>query len=507
MSSPLSSRLTLDALWRKRATMQPQAPALSGMTPDGPLSLSYGELAERVARLAGALRSAGVQRGDRVAVWSENQLAYIELELAAAHLGAIVACLNWRLSDAEQLHCIALVEPVMMVVSPRYRAALERLDHGVPQVRELGAAWDAWRDAARPAEPETRVEPEDGLVILYTSGTTGLPKGALISHRAMVARAMVFATDYGIRGSDGYICWSPLFHMAATDHALATLLLGGHVMVCDGLVLDRIVDWLAHEEIGWLMAMPGMIEALIDALRGQRIRSVRMVGAMADLVAPAQIAELTALVGAPYLNSFGSTETGLPPASGALLAAGELPRSLSKRESGGCLVRLVDDQDQEVPLGTPGEMTMRGPTLFSGYWANPQANATDFRGGWFHMGDLFVRHANGSLDFVDRLKYLIKSGGENIYPAEVERVLLTHPRVRDAAVVRKPDARWGEVPVAFVACHGEGAAGVDLDDLMAHCRAQLPSYKLPKEIRIVAFEAIPRSSTGKIQRHVLEQNL
>ena len=294
MSLPNTSRLTLDALFRKRAIMQPDSPALTGVTPAGTFTLSYQALALRVARLASALRGAGVQRGDRIALWSENDPAYLELELAAAHLGVIVACLNWRLTDAEQLHCIQLVSPVMLVVSPRFQPALARLDHGVPQVRELGLSWDAWRDAAEPAAPDDAVDPEDGLVILYTSGTTGLPKGALISHRAMVARAMVFSTEYGIRGSDGYICWSPLFHMAGTDHALATLLLGGHVMVCDGLALEHIVPWLAQEEIGWLMAMPGMIEALIDALRGQRIRSVRMVGAMADLVAPAQIAELKA---------------------------------------------------------------------------------------------------------------------------------------------------------------------------------------------------------------------
>lgn len=507
MSLPNTSRLTLDALFRKRAIMQPDAPALTGVTTAGTFTLSYQALALRVARLASALRGAGVQRGDRIALWSENDPAYLELELAAAHLGVIVACLNWRLTDAEQLHCIQLVSPVMLVVSPRFQPALARLDHGVPQVRELGLSWDAWRDAAEPAAPDDAVDPEDGLVILYTSGTTGLPKGALISHRAMVARAMVFSTEYGIRGSDGYICWSPLFHMAGTDHALATLLLGGHVMVCDGLALEHIVPWLAQEEIGWLMAMPGMIETLIQALRGRTIRSVRMVGAMADLVPPLQIAELSAMVKAPYLNSFGSTETGLPPASGALLPPGEVPRTLSKRESSGCLIRLVDAQDHEVPLETPGEMAVRGPTLFSGYWGNAQANAHDFRGGWFHMGDLFVRHANGTLDFVDRLKYLIKSGGENIYPAEVERVLLTHAAVRDVAVVRKPDARWGEVPVAFVACHASVGQALDAQVLLAHCRAHLPGYKLPKDIRFVDFEDLPRSSTGKIQRHVLEQRL
>jgi fatty-acyl-CoA synthase len=165
-------------------------------------------------------------------------------------------------------------------------------------------------------------------------------------------------------------------------------------------------------------------------------------------------------------------------------------------------VRLVDAEERDVPPEVPGEMTLRGPTLFSGYWGADAVNAQDFRGGWFHMGDLFVRHADGTLDFVDRLKYLIKSGGENIYPAEIERVLLAHPAVRDAAVVRKRDARWGEVPVAFVALHD---AGADAARLLDWCRGRLAGYKLPKEIRFVDAAALPRSSTGKIQRHEIER--
>ena len=219
--------------------------------------------------------------------------------------------------------------------------------------------------------------------------------------------------------------------------------------------------------------MPGMIEPLIDGLKRNRprIRSVRMVGAMADLVPLQQIAELTRLIGAPYLNSFGATETGLAPASGVLLAPGVVPESLAKRESGFCRIRLVDADDRDVPVGVPGELAIRGPTLFSGYWDAPEVNAIDFRGGWFHMGDLFVRQADGSLNFVDRAKYLIKSGGENIYPAEIERVLLAHEAVLDAAVVRRSDAQWGEVPLAFVALKPGAAA--DAQAQMQWCRSHM----------------------------------
>ncbi len=501
MTVARAASLTVADLLRKRAQSQPDAPALG----DGVTNLSYAQLDARVRSLAGTLRAAGIAAGDRIAVLSENRVEYIELELAAGALGAITACLNWRLADDELLHCIRLVAPVLAVVSPRYAATLARIDHRVPQVVEFGDAFERLREGSAADDLGDAVDPEAGLVILYTSGTTGLPKGALISQRAMLARALIFASDYGIGSRQTFVAWSPLFHMAATDHALATLMLGGKVVVHDGLDVERLCALLATEHLGWLLAMPGMIEPLIDALKAQPAprHPPTMVGAMADLVPRHQIAELTRLLNAPYLNSFGATETGLPPASAGLLAAGELPRSLAKRESALCRVRLVDAEDREVPVGEPGELTIRSPALFSGYWNAETTNAHDFRGGWFHLGDIFVRHADGTLDFVDRLKYLIKSGGENIYPAEIERVLLAHPAVADAAVVRKPDARWGEVPVAFVALRTPGAS--DAAVLAQWCHERLAHYKLPREFRFIDAASLPRSSTGKIQRHEIER--
>lgn len=489
-----------DAL-TKHAALRPEVIAVE----DAAKGLSYRELNTRVNRLAHALLAHGVKRGDRVAILSENCIPYIELELAAAKLGVIVPCLNWRLAAGELSHCIGLTSPSMIFVSDRFAAALQRAAHSVARVVHIEREYEGLLAASLDEEPTGHVDPEEGLVILYTSGTTGLPKGAVISQRAMMARAMCFAVQYGIGPDDSYVAWSPFFHMAATDFSLATLIIGGKVIVQDGLDVDRLCATVQRERIGWLVAMPGMIDGLIDGLRrnGTRPRGVKLVGAMADLVPLQQIAELTRLLNAPYLNSFGATETGLAPASAALLAPGVLPTSLAKQESGFCRVRLVDPDDRDVPVGTPGEAALRGPTLFSGYWNAPDVNAHDFRGGWFHMGDLFVRHDDGTLDFVDRAKYLIKSGGENIYPAEIERVLLAHEAVADAAVVRQRDERWGEVPVAFVAFK----PGVEADTaaLAASCREQLAGYKVPKSFRVVEVAAFPRSSTGKIQRHEIER--
>jgi acyl-CoA synthetase (AMP-forming)/AMP-acid ligase II len=346
-------------------------------------------------------------------------------------------------------------------------------------------------------------EPEDGLIILYTSGTTGLPKGAVVSHRAMIARALAFTHDLRIAPQDGFVAWAPLFHMVSTDHALATLLCGGTVTVVDGFQPERLIEIAEREPIGWLPLVPGMIEPLLAALRGRPFRphGIRVIGAMADLVPPHQIAAITAALDAPYANTFGATETGLPPGTADLVPVGVAPTDLAKRQSSCCEVRLVDPDDREVPDGEPGECAIRGPTVFSGYWRAPEVNALDFRGGWFHMGDMFARRPDGRLAFVDRAKYMIKSGGENIYPAEIERVLLADPRVHDAIVVRRPDPRWGEVPVAVVA---RNDAALSAAELHARCRAALAGYKQPKAIHFVAFERLPRSTTGKIQRHEVE---
>jgi fatty-acyl-CoA synthase len=236
--------------------------------------------------------------------------------------------------------------------------------------------------------------------------------------------------------------------------------------------------------------------------RGVTARGVKVCGVMADLVPPSEIAEITALLRAPYANTFGSTETGCPPCSSSLLPIGVAPTRLSKRQSPFCEIRLVDADDRDVPDGAPGELAMRGPTLFSGYWQMSEVNLRDFRGGWFHMGDVFVRNPDGSLDFVDRVKYLIKTGGENVYPAEIERVMLQDPRVAEVAVVRAADPQWGEVPIAFVARRD---ASLGETDLLALCRAQLAGYKQPKRICFIPFEAFPRSASGKIQRHELER--
>ncbi len=307
-----------------------------------------------------------------------------------------------------------------------------------------------------------------------------------------------------VAADDGFIAWSPMFHVSGMDHSIAAMLRGAKVTIMDGFDADKLVEIASREKIAHLTVLPGVVDRVIDALKSSGLRplSVRTVGVVADLVPPARIAELTSLVGAPYCNSFGATECGWPPASKGIIPIGVTPTRLSKEQSSYGQIRLLDEDDCDVEDGEAGEVAFRGPTLFSGYWRAPEVNAHEFRGGWFHLGDVLRRNPDGTLDFVDRRKYLIKSGGENIYPAEIERVLIALPGVADVVVVRKPDPKWGEVPVAFVV-RGENCTLTE-EQAIAACRGQIAGYKVPREVRFVVESDLKRSASGKIMRRDIE---
>ncbi len=497
-----ASLSTVGTLFSARVPVQPNHPAVV----DGDRVLTYAQLEDRSNRLAQVLSRNGLERGDRVAILARNCLEYLETEIAAAKVGVIMAALNWRLGDRELCHCISLVAPKAILHHAEFDETLDRLDVGDIPRWAIGDGYEEMLDQASAERPAQQVFPEDGMIILYTSGTTGLPKGALISHRALIARSMFFASELEVPVGDNFVAWAPFYHMASTDQSLATLMRGGTVYVVDGFLPDRLIDLVETVPMRIFVLMPGTVGPFADAFTARRAKAldVGMCGAMADLVPRDHIAAATTCLEAPYQNSFGSTECGLPPASGAVIPIGVAPKSLPKRQSSFCEIRLVDANDVDTPQGVPGEVIVRGPTLFSGYWNAPETNEEEFRNGWFHTGDVMRRREDGTLDYVDRVKYMIKSGGENIYPAEIEQVLLGDARVTEAIVVRRKDEKWGEVSVAFVVANDPALTS---DDLMQVCRSDLSRYKCPKDIFFLKEAELPRSTTGKIQRHLLEQRL
>jgi fatty-acyl-CoA synthase len=466
-------------------------------------SLTYSELIERVEAQAALLCDLRVGPGDRIAILSENRIEYLELQLAAARIGAIVACQNWRLTPHELQHCINLVSPSILICSEKQHSVVANLSLKSLPVVVMGQDLEERLTAVDPLQNAASVDPESGLIILYTSGTTGRPKAALISQRALCWRMCLLRIDLGITPDDAYLAWSPMFHMGGTEHSLSTLMMGGRVILTEGFNAEEMAEIISSQALGWLLLVPATLAPLMSAVRanGCKVKGIKAVGSMADLIPLSTIAELTNLLGAPFFNSFGSTETGLPPASGRLIPVGEVPSSLSKSLSSLCSMRIIESEGNEVEPGGVGEAFVRGPTLFSGYWGDKAVNQQEFANGWFRMGDLFRRNLDGSVDFVGRAKYLIKSGGENIYPAEIENVLLADPGVLDAIVVRRADERWGEVPVAVVSRSDDSVSPERLEEL---CRSRLAGYKQPKSFYFVNFQDLPRSATGKIIREDIE---
>jgi acyl-CoA synthetase (AMP-forming)/AMP-acid ligase II len=465
-------------------------------------------------RLANALAALGVRRRDAVGVLAENRIEYGLLLYACAKLGAMAATLNWRLSAAELGEAVRLARPRVVVVSGRHRELLAPVGAQGSRVVLLDGEPDSASEAAygdlmaaagdRP--PGVPVDPEDVVSLVYTSGTTGRPKAAMISQRAILARATVMAADMGLHEEEAFVAWAPMFHMVSSDYLMIMGIIGGRCVIVPGFDPELLVDVLHREPVGWLTLMPGAIEAVLEEVRrtGRTPRNLRLVGSMADLLPADLIAEATAVLGAPWFNSFGSTEAGTLPSSGTTIPIGERPVRLSKRQSAFCDVRLVDLEGRDVPAGVPGEMLLRAPTMFSGYLRSRRATAAAFAGGWYHSGDVMVRNPDATLDFLDRRSAMIKSGGESIYPAELERALRAHPAVLEAVVIGARDGRWGEVPWACVSVRDGGVTG---DELIAHTGARLARYKRPRRVVFLRPDEFPRSETGKVIRSELARRL
>lgn len=381
--------------------------------------LTFAQLNARSNRLANSFLKMGFVRGDRIAILSENRLEYCEVVYAAAKLGMVIPCLNWRLSADELRHCIQLTIPKAILVSSRYRSLFEQIKKELPfldRVILLDEApegsdeiiYSSLIENGTEREPSIEVMPEDALIILYTSGTTGYPKAAIISHRAILGRAWMWVQDLHLTKQDTFLGWAPMYHIASMDHMLVNGIVGAKFVPISTFDPEKICHYLWSEWLGWLLLMPGTFEPTIELLSKSKRKIVRVkfVGAMPDLVPPQTIAEITRLTNSPFLNSFASTETGMAPATNSVLPIGQIPTDLSKRVNTTCEIRLVDSEDHDVEQGQPGEIAFRGSSLFSGYWNNEEANRESFRDGWFHMGDVMTMNPNGTLNFCPPKKIL-----------------------------------------------------------------------------------------------------
>jgi fatty-acyl-CoA synthase len=447
----------------RRARIDPSKVALA----QGDRTLTYGELAHQVDRLAGALAARGVERGDRVAYLGPNDISTFETFFAAGRLGALFVPLNTRLTEAE-----------LRVV----------LDDAAPRVLVRGPE----PVEVAPPAPETDVGLDDDAVILYTSGTTGRPKGAVLSHGNLTFNTMNQLAHADVRGTDVALCTAPLFHATGLGQvSLPVLFKGGTVVVAPKFDPAWMLATIEQQHIATFSAVPTMLQMLCDHPDFGRtdLGSLRYV-----IYGGSMVTERVALAwqrrGVEILQGYGMTEA----SPGVFLA---VPDGARDRPVSAGVPHFFTD----VSLTDAGELLVRGLNVFRGYWNRPDATEKALSGGWFHSGDVVRIDADGWSYVVDRITDMIISGGENVYPAEVEAAINALPGIVDCAVVGVPDEQWGEVGRAHVVMTPDALwSEATLRDAL---RDELAPFKIPKDVRFLA--ALPRTATGKVRKQDLRE--
>ena len=478
-------------------------------TPDKPIAVfgddvcTYADMVDRAAAAAGGLRARGVGPGDVVGLLSYNSTDFLTTIFAANHLGAVAMPINWRLAAAEVRYILEHSGARVLIADGELldlsHAAADPLGGDVVvQLGELGT------DGERP--PRVPVAGDDLQRLMYTSGTTGRPKGVMITHANLAWKNYAHITELGFTAADVGLACGPLYHVGALDLVATTMIaVGATTVIHRTFDASDVVDEIERSRVTLVWAAPAMVRAVLDVpgIEERDLSSVRVIIAGGEKMPIPFIERLRrTFPSAWFADAYGLTET----VSGDTF----LDRDSTVTKLGSCgrpcqylELDIWDEQGASLPPGQRGEVVLRGPKVFTGYWRDPEATAKAFAGGWFHTGDVGVRDEDGYLYIVDRLKDMILSGGENIAGSEVERVLYEHPAVVEAAVVGRPDERWGEVPVAYVVRRADDETTADA--LIEHCRQQLAKFKVPKDVHFI--DALPRNPSGKILKRELRAEM
>ena len=496
------------------AARRPDAP----FAVDGERRLTWARAQASMRRIANALRGAGVSPRDRIAFLARNRLEYPLLYYGAFEAGAVPVTLNFRLAPPEWRFILEDAGVRLVVAAEEYAEALDGLRADVPVERWviLGRArpgWDAFEDwiaAASPAPPHLRPSPDDDLYQMYTSGTTGRPKGAVLTQRAIVDHLHQLRLAMPLFPGERQLAVMPLFHAGMAIGLYHAVAAGAELVIHEAFEPEAVVRAISEEGIAVASLVPAMIQACCVDVRDVADRTydaLRMLVYGASPIAEATLARALEVFGCEFGQGYGMTETAscvtfLLPEDHRRALAGRADLLLSAGQPVlGTEVRIVDEDDRPVACGELGEIAARGPQLMRGYWNRPEDTAEALRGGWMHTGDAGSLDAEGYLYVRDRVKDMIVSGGENVYPREVEDVLFQHPAVADAAVIGVPDERWGEAVRAVVVLRPGAEASAAA--LVAFCRGRIADYKRPREVAFL--DALPRNPSGKVLKRELRE--
>jgi fatty-acyl-CoA synthase len=473
--------------------------------------LTYAAFHARIEQTARALQAVfGVTSGDRVAILSLNRPDYLVLLYACARLGAMLVPLNWRLAVAEQLFILADATPKVLMLEQAFAPVLPALQTSLPDAGIVG--FDFLPPQGMTFGELLMQSCGDGrrlhadlscpLLIVYTSGTTGRPKGAVLKQQALLWNGVMSQHMHGLTSDDHVLTVLPFFHVGGLNiQTTPALHHGATVTIHARFTPDTALATIAHDRPTLTVLVPAIIQAVTDhpGWASTDLSSLKAVSTGSTIVPPHLIGRLVAR-GVPVLQVYGSTET--CPVAVYTRLGGDLSRVGSTGLPGlACEAAIMDDNGIELPPDTPGEIVVRGPNVFTEYWHNEMATREALHDGWYRTGDIGRRDADGYFWVHDRKKNLIISGGENIYPAEVERVLLEHPDVVECGVIGRADPKWDEVPVAYVI--RRAGCTVEAENLTAHVATQLARFKVPREF--VFVDDLPRTALGKVQHFMLKQ--
>jgi fatty-acyl-CoA synthase len=477
----------------RRARKTPHRTALI----HGDTTVSYAELYARTTRLAHALRALGLRRGDRIAYLGPNHPSYLETLFAAGTLGAVFVPLNPRLAGPEIAYQLSDSGAKVLVYAPSLAGLVAGLP-GNAHVRafvEVGSPYEELIDQAAEERIDQPVTADDMCIIMYTSGTTGRPKGAMLTHGNLTWNAVNVLVDHDLTADERALVSAPLFHTAGLNMlTLPVLLKGGTCVLVESFDPAATLDLIERHRITFMFGVPAMFDQVARHPRwaDADLSSLRILTCGGSPVPTTLIAAYQER-GLTFLQGYGMTEA----SPGTLFLDAE--HAVGKAGSAGVPhffsdVRVVRPDFTQVDIGETGEVVVRGPHVMPGYWGLPEETAAVFADGWFRSGDAARVDEDGYVFIVDRIKDMIISGGENIYPAEIEDLLLGHPGIVECAVIGVADDKWGEVPRAVVVPR-EGVE-LDPDEVLASLAGRLAKYKIPKSVVVV--DELPRTASGKL---------
>ena len=499
---------TLDELPRRHARDRPDGIAV--ICREHPLT--YRELDRRASQVANGLISWGTVPGARVAYLGRNSESYFEVLLGAVRARCALVPLNWRLATPEVDSILRDARPDLIVAEPEFLPVLAALESR-PRTLVAGGAgavddYAAWRGQQADADPQLTQSADDTVLIMYTSGTTGLPKGVQLSNRNLMSHLRFLeAGAFGPwTAQDIQLVCLPTFHIGGTDSGLWSFYTGSTVLLLTDANTDTVVDAFARHRVTVAGFVPTIMRAVLADPGTARLdfSTLKLVSYGGSPISPELMVQARAVFGCRFQQLFGMTETtggvSILTDEDHCKADGNLLRSCG-RSLPLVEIRIVDEEGRERPRGTAGEIAVRGSVVTRGYWQRPDETAKALREGWFHTGDVGTMDAAGYLYIHDRIKDMIVSGGENVYPTEVENALALHDAVAECAVIGVPDSRWGEAVKAFVVLR----EGRDVSEraLLAFARTRIAAYKCPKSIELVA--GLPRNAAGKLLRRELRK--